>query len=350
MSDTHAAAEGDVTVVIPPAEGETQQTERQRDPDTGQFVAKTEPKKPESKEPAADLAEQFKAVQKSHELEKSRRVEVERQIAEERKRVARVEQERDAARQGMATREMDALNAGISAAETERLAAKAALKAAFEAGDPEAMAEAQARISEAVSRKLRFDEARQDLEARQPEPERRQEREQPTDQFEAYLAQFSPKTAGWLREHRDWVSDGKKNAKLQAAHYDAVANDIQPDTEEYFEHVERVIGLREAEPEPAPKTNGAAKPTARKGPPAAPPVSGGGRGGGGNGGGETVSLSKGEATAATDGTHVWLPADLANGRIKDKSLLGQPIGTQEFARRKLALTKQGAYDRSYTEQ
>lgn len=347
-----AEAEGDVTVVIPPAEGETQQpsVERPRDPETGQFVAKTEPEKP--KEPADDLAEQFKAVQKSHELERSRRVEVERQVAEERKRLARVEQERDAARQGMATREAEAIDAGIAAAETEATAAAAEYQAAFDAGDSKRMADAQRRIARAEARTLRFAEAKQELEyRREPEPQkRRQVQQQPTDQFETYLSQFTERTAGWLREHRDWVTDGKKNAKLQAAHYDAVANDIQPDTDEYFTHVEERIGLREAaEPEPAPKTNGAAKPAARKGPPAAPPVSGGGRGGGGNSGNE-VRLTANEAKAATDGTHVWGAHDLAVGRIKDKSLLGQPIGHTEFARRKLEMTKQGMYDRSYETQ
>lgn len=350
MATDTVEAEDDVTVVVPPS-GETGNT------------TETEPKQPEktaetekAKEPAADLAEQFKAAQAGHEREKARRVEVERQIAQERQRVARVEQERDAARQGMATREMDAINAGISAADTEASAAEAEYQTAFEAGDAKRMAEAQRRMARAEARKLRFDEAKQDLEARQEttEPETRertrQPAQQPADQFETYLSQFSPKTAGWLREHREWVSDGKKNAKLQAAHFDAVANDIQPDTDEYFAHVEEKIGLREAsEPEPAPKPNGAAKPAARKGPPAAPPVSGGGRGGGGNGGNE-VRLSKTEATAATDGTHVWGAHDLAAGRIKDKTLVGMPIGVTEFARRKLSMQQQGLYDRSYLEQ
>lgn len=350
IATDQAEAEGDLTVVISPAEGETQQTERTRDPETGQFVAKTEPEK--TKEPVTDLAEQFRAQQQATEREKERRERAERQVSEERQRVARVEQERDAARQGMATREMDAINAGISAADTEASAAEAEYQTAFEAGDAKRMAEAQRRMARAEARKLRFDEAKQDLESRQEtEPERRQERQQPTDQFETYLSQFSTKTAGWLREHRDWVSDGKKNAKLQAAHFDAVANDIQPDTDEYFAHVEERIGLREApEPEPAQKPDNAPKPTARKGPPAAPPVSGGGRGGGGNGATE-VRLSKSEATAATDGiTHVWGKHDLAAGRIKDPKLVGQSIGIQEFARRKSEMQKQGLYDRSYLEQ
>lgn len=76
----------------------------------------------------------------------------------------------------------------------------------------------------------------------------------------------------------------------------------------------------------------------------AAPVNGSG-GSGGNGGTEVV-LTRGEAAAADDGTHVWNYDDPSPAK---KFRKGDPIGRQEFARRKLALTKQGAYDRSYVE-
>lgn len=344
MPDT-IEAEDDVTVVVP-------EVAKPPDPEPKPLdkVAATEPEKP--KAPAEDLAEQFKAQQQATDRERERATRAERQAAEERKVTARITQERDAARKGMATRELETINAGINAAETEASAAEAEYQTAFDAGDGKRMAEAQRRMARAEARKLRFDEAKDDIESRQAEPEPKEQPRQttqPADQFEAYLGQFTPKTAGWLREHSEWVSDGKKNARLQAAHYDAVANDITPDSDEYFAHVEQMIGLHEATEPPA-KTNGAAKPppTARRGPPAAPPASG--ARGGGTVGGNEVRLSKVEASAATDGTHVWQSHDLKAGRIKDKSLVGTPIGHQEFARRKLEMTKQGLYDRSYIEQ
>ena len=61
--------------------------------------------------------------------------------------------------------------------------------------------------------------------------------------------------------------------------------------------------------------------------------------------GEQVVLTRGEQLAATDGTHVWNYDD-PSGKFKKND----PIGIREMARRKAALTKQGAYDRSYTEQ
>ena len=89
------------------------------------------------------------------------------------------------------------------------------------------------------------------------------------------------------------MTDPKKNARVRAAHFDAVANDIAPESDEYFEHVERFVGLKK-DAEPA-KTNGAdkivpVKPHQRRAPVA--PVSGSN---GINGGDNVVRLSKKQA-------------------------------------------------------
>ena len=68
--------------------------------------------------------------------------------------------------------------------------------------------------------------------------------------------------------------------------------------------------------------------------------------GGTNGGGPEVRLSRSEALAATDGTHTWNYDDPSGQKRFRK---GDPIGVQEFARRKHEMTKQGLYDRTYTE-
>ena len=59
-----------------------------------------------------------------------------------------------------------------------------------------------------------------------------------------------------------------------------------------------------------------------------------------NGGATEVRLSAAEARSATDGTLVWNYEDpTGKGRFKK----GEPIGIQEMARRKAALTKDGRY-------
>ena len=59
-----------------------------------------------------------------------------------------------------------------------------------------------------------------------------------------------------------------------------------------------------------------------------------------------MRLTQGEARAATDGTLVWNYDDTSPQKRFKK---GDAIGHQEMARRKQALQKQGAYDKSYTE-
>ena len=60
-----------------------------------------------------------------------------------------------------------------------------------------------------------------------------------------------------------------------------------------------------------------------------------------------MRLSAGEARAATDGTIVWNYDD-PSGQKRFKK--GDPIGVEEFARRKQAMKAQGLYDRVFLEQ
>jgi hypothetical protein len=80
--------------------------------------------------------------------------------------------------------------------------------------------------------------------------------------------------------------------------------------------------------------------TVRKASPPVAPVNGNGASSSGSAASE-VRLSKNEALSATDGTHVWNYDD-PSGQNRWKK--GQPIGVEEFARRKRELLKRGAYD------
>jgi hypothetical protein len=117
-----------------------------------------------------------------------------------------------------------------------------------------------------------------------------------------------------------------------------VAADIDPDTPEYFNHVETYLGLKMAEPQ---------QPGQPKAPsPQRAPVAPVGQANGGsiNGGAGEVRLSASEARAATDGTLVWNYDDTSPQKRYRK---GDPIGIQEFARRKQKMQADGVYDRTY---
>jgi hypothetical protein len=243
----------------------------------------------------------------------------------------------------------DAIASGIDAAQAEASQAEADYAALMERGDFAGAAKAQRRMAAAEARILRFDEAKSDLEARKSAP-RTDDTPSRADPVEAHLAKFTEPTARWLRDHKEWLTDPRKNAKLTGAHHFAVAEGYDPDTPGYFEHVEKTLGLRD-EPQPARNGsgNGQAKTPARRSAPPVAPVNGSAgahSSGSGDNRGNQVYLTKNEAASATDGTLVWNYDDPSG---KDRYKKGQPIGIQEMARRKLEMQKRGLYDKNAIE-
>lgn len=216
-------------------------------------------------------------------------------------------------------------------ADSEAQSAAAEYRLALEAGDMDAQVGAQARMAEVEARRVRLQEHAEAIE-RSPVL-------QHDDPVEALCATRTEPTARWLREHRDWVVDPKKNAKLTAAHFDAVADGLREDTVEYFSAIERRIGLSDG-------TKGVRSDGERSGERLPPKIDPNNPGTHVTGGGSKVFLTRGERQAAEDGqTHVWGRHDLAAGRIRDPSLVGKAIGIREMARRKSEMVRQGWYNR-----
>ncbi len=321
--------------------------EIEADDDAG-AVGKTEPLRDEggkfAKEPAEDLAAQFAELQaKSQRDQQAIDTERRQRVAAEQE-AARARQEVTTARGEVIDSQYGTVESGLAAAQTEIEAAKREIKSAGESGDYDRQTEAYDRLATARARAERLQEAKSDLETRKgkaPTESEQVRTERPVvhdDPIEAYVANRTPQTADWLRKHPEWVTDQRKNAKLTAAHYDATGEGLSPDTPQYFEHIEKFIGIT--------KTNGKAPETrTRRSTVPAAPVNGGGGSGGGTSGIE-VRLTAQEARAAEDGTVVWNVADTSG---KNRWKVGDPVGRQEYARRKLAMTKQGLYDKSYVE-
>lgn len=299
----------------------------------------------ERDDPAKVLAQQYKDLEADNAVQKQRREHAEQRAQTARTEADRARQEVAASRVDVVESQYDTVATGLAAAQAEGTAAEQEYAAAFDKGDSLAMAKAQRKIANAEARAVRLDEAKAELEVRRKEPRQQQRTEQQArpavsdDPIEAYVNGRTEPTKKWLRAHPEWVTDGKKNLKLTAAHNDALAEGLSTDTTEYFEHVENFIGLRQQ----AQNGNGRETPKRKTSVPAAPVHQ---SSGGTNGGAREVRLTSGEALAARDGTHIWNYDDPSPQKRFKK---GEPIGIQEMARRKEALTKQGAYDRSYTE-
>ena len=302
----------------------------------------TDTVKTEVKDPAMlELMSQYKELETNsakREQEQAERI----QAAE--RETAKHREEAETARKNQTNSHLDTITTAISASEQDADGAKQALRAAKQAGDIEAEIEASDRLSKARATLVRLDEAKQDIEARIKTPPKR---EQPVqlDPVEAFAKNRTAATASWIRAHPEYVRSEKGIRKLTAADAIAQAEDLVPDTVEYFARVEEYLGIKKSE-ERAPKAapTEASQVSSQKVRSGAPPVAPGASVSGNGGGVPTVQLTAREANAAQDGTLVY-NFDDPNGKFKKN----QPIGLQEMARRKLSLQRSGQYDRTFTE-
>jgi len=169
------------------------------------------------------------------------------QLAAEQKKRESAEQERDAARQHLlserggrfAAQEAAVASAFETAkgrlAEAKRAYARAMSDSRYEDG-----AELQEQIAEATLEVRGLAWQHQQLE---------QARHQPapldgTQRFEQAIAALPPAAQDWCRRHPDFVTDARRNAEAQAAHFAAVAEGLREWSPQYWDFVESRLGLR----------------------------------------------------------------------------------------------------------
>lgn len=319
-----------VTVTIPPEEGAGTITKIEGEGGAAKPAA-------DEADPIADLKGQFETLKGTLSQTTHRLAGAEQQLAVKDQEIAQV-------RGQVAESQLDTVVSGIAAAEAEAASAEAAFIAAAEAGDFTAQAKAQRKISAAETRIQRLTEAKADLEDAKPNkttprtetrPEPRQAQQDPV---EAVASGMAPRAAAWIRSHPECVTDKAKNTKMMKTHFAALDDGLEEGGNDYFARLDAMVNAAPVKvPTPTPTPTNGTRPMSAA-------ASGAGAGGGMNGGGTTVTLTRREVEAATDGSLVY-NFDDPNGKFKKND----PIGIQEFGRRKAALTKQGAYDRSYSE-
>jgi hypothetical protein len=179
------------------------------------------------------------------ELEQARR-----QIAQEQRRRESAEQERDAARQHLLSergRSFVAHEAAVASAletaktrlgEAKRAYAQAMAESRYEEG-----AELQAQIAETALeiRGLAWQQQQFDQARHQPEPADHRAR------FEQAIGSLPPAAQEWCRRHPEFVTDSRRNAEAQAAHFAALADGLGEWSGDYWDFVERRLGLRDSE-------------------------------------------------------------------------------------------------------
>jgi hypothetical protein len=217
----------------------------------------------------------------------------------------------------LARREQAAVHLDRINTEAERAAQT--YQEAWDAGDAAAMAASQRDIAALEVRRHNTQSVAERLDRTQPAP---------IDPVEAFAEGRSAQAQAWIRSHPEFVLNERKAAKLSAAHSDAIAEGVVPDTAEYFAHVNKFIGEGGES-----RRRGSDNATLR--------VRVGTPNSGERLGPNEVRLTPGEYSAATEGALVW-NHDSPDGKFKK----GDSLGVAEYLRRKDIMSKQpGWYDK-----
>jgi len=193
------------------------------------------------------------------------------------------------------------------------------LAEAFAAGDHRQAASIQRQISANEARLLQLETGRDAMKSqpRQIAPPPR------TDPVEALASTLSPRSAEWVRKNPEYARDPRKMQEMVAAHQLTIARGVEPDTDDYFERVEAILGVgRQVHVDTVdadPMSSAASPSRGRIASPPAAPVSRGANGGGGNPKPNAVVLTATERAMARD--------------------LG--MTEREYAKNKIALQREG---------
>ncbi len=145
---------------------------------------------------------------------------------------------------------------------------------AMAAGDYDLAAEIQAEMSSNAAKLLQLEQGKQALENA---PRGEAPRPYTADPVEALASQLSPRSADWVRRNPQFATDNRLYQKMIAAHNLAVADGIDPDTDDYFASIEDTLRIRSRN-DYEDASSAAAKPVQRRSAPPAAPVSRSGTG------------------------------------------------------------------------
>jgi hypothetical protein len=221
--------------------------------------------KPDTEDPADVLKRQLEETQARETAERERAQRAEREAAEAR-RAAADYQTRDA------ERELQIASTAIESAKHEADAAARELKEALEAGNYEEVVKAQRRVARTEQRLQQMEDGLEIIKARRnlpPPTEGRVQPQPPADPVEAMAHGRSAKTAAWIRAHPTVATDPRLNKKAVAAHMEAEADGIAPDTDEYFARIEERLGFKQPEQAPPAQKQKSVPPPAAPGTPSA---------------------------------------------------------------------------------
>jgi hypothetical protein len=177
----------------------------------------------------------------------------------ERDRMVREASDRaqSAERQAVESRK-GAVDGVITSLAKDREQAKRDIIAGHEAGDFAKVADAHDRLAAAHAKIAAAEQGKLALQEQADNPP------PPVyvDNVEKIARNLAPRSAAWLRAHREYAEPGENNDRMLRAHYSAIGEGLAPETDDYFAHIERRLGLRDQQieqPVVQDKPNGAVR-------------------------------------------------------------------------------------------
>jgi hypothetical protein len=269
----------------------------------------------ETEDPKEAVADQLRKYEETQEADRKAREAADARAVAAEQRAKSLEGEVATERKGRTEASQAAIDNAITAVEGEASQAEQEYAAAMEAGDFKAAATAQRKIAKAERKLGDLENGKAELTRAKPEPAVTKKAD-PADPFEQYVSQFSPRSQSYLRKNASYVTDKKLNDRLLAAHYEASAEGHVLDSDAYFDFIDHRMGKTVKEPE---KKADEPRRSERR---ASAPVS------------RDTGTSNGKPGANV--------VKLTPGEVATAEALG--LTNAEYARRKVAMQKEGRYD------
>lgn len=188
----------------------------------------------------ADLQKAEKIAKDLYEAERKRAEEAERRRHETQTENTRYQEETSQA-------QYDAIVNALEASKAEAETAERLLERAEFDADAKAKSDAYRRLARAEANITRLEDGKAAYEARLAEAKARPKPEVPRqDAFEQAISTMPPLVKDWMRQHPDYMIDQRKNAKIQALHWDVLDEGHAFGTQPYIESMEIKLGMREA--------------------------------------------------------------------------------------------------------
>lgn len=172
---------------------------------------------------------------------------------------------------------------------------KREMQEAFQTGDGAKLAETQFKLSKAASEISQLEQGHAGLREQREKAVQaaRQRAAQPQVQqnpveamADAVARAGSPRSAAWIRAHPDVATSEKRGLEVRLAHHAAMEAGFVPDSDGYFDYVEKRMGYKPETPARPARTPTVAAPVSRAASPGSP--------------GEPVRLTRAQVQAASD--------------------------------------------------